>query len=400
MVVKDSVGVGQPNLLLISTINFLSFLDINLLIPMIALFAATLGTGPGAIGILIGLYSVTNTPMNIISGRLIDRTSYKLPLLIGLAGSSVSMFAYSFVRLPVHLALVRAVHGIFGGMKSPAMMSAFTMKTGDSRRGRVMGFYGMSIALANLAGFALSGIIVSRLGYRALFLLGMVALGVGAAITLRLPRAERLKVATENISPGEVYARVKQLLGRKGLLVSFIAIFAQYFTFGGIVTLLPLHLKNLGMEAFHVGMLLTVYTVVFIALQLPSGALSDRLGRFKMVDTGLFLGIVALVILPGLTSFAAFALIMALYGAAFGLIFPSVSALIADHARPEERGLASGIFHALLTAGVAIGAPVMGGIGSALGIATGLALNPIILVLVLGISLLLPGKGAVKHPGS
>lgn len=380
-------GSQRPKLLVISIINFLSFLDVNLIIPMIALYAATLGAGPGAIGFLIGLYSVTNTPMNIIAGRFIDRAGYKLPLVVGLAGSAASMFGYSLTRLPIHLAIVRAVHGICGGLKSPAVMAAFTENASESQRGKVMSFYGMSLATANLVGFGLSGVIVSRLGYQALFLFGMAVLTAGAIMGLSLLKAERQKNPEVRASFRQDYGKVRSLLKRRGLPVSFLAIFAQYFAFGGIVTLLPLYVKNLSMDVFHVGMLLTTFTVVFIVMQFPSGLLSDRMGRLKLIYAGLSLGIVSLIILPLVTGFAALAITMALYGAAFGLLFPSVSAMIADQTLPEERGMASGIFHALLTAGVAIGAPVMGGIGSVMGIEMGLALCPAILVVALGMSL-------------
>jgi predicted MFS family arabinose efflux permease len=61
--------------------------------------------------------------------------------------------------------------------------------------------------------------------------------------------------------------------------------------------------------------------------------------------------------------------------------------LIADHTIPEERGMATGLFHALLTAGVAIGAPIMGWIGEITGVELGLALSASILVLALVLAL-------------
>ena len=81
-----------------------------------------------------------------------------------------------------------------------------------------------------------------------------------------------------------------------------------------------------------------------------------------------------------------------LYGVAYGILFPSISALVTDHTIPEERGLATGIFHALLTAGVAIGAPIIGWIGSMVGIESGLALSSGIMVLALALAL-----AALKH---
>ncbi len=62
-----------------SIVTFLGFLDTHLLIPVMALYASELGASVGTIGIIIGLYSITNTPGNILFGRLIDRIGYKLP---------------------------------------------------------------------------------------------------------------------------------------------------------------------------------------------------------------------------------------------------------------------------------------------------------------------------------
>ena len=390
---------AAPNLFLISILNFISFLDTTILIPIIALYATTLDIGPGTVGFIIGLYSVVNSPTNLFSGRLIDRIGYRIPLLIGMAGSAACMFGYSLVKLPLQLGLVRALHGFFGGTKSPSMMTAFSAKADEQGRGRTMAFYGMSIAFANLAGFGMSGAIVTSSGYPLLFYIGTGILAAGTLISFLLPRLKVPRQTTPRLAPRQVFRRIGGLLKRKGLVLSFAAVFAQYFTFGGIVTLLPLYVKDLGMDAFRVGMLLTVYTVVFIAFQVPSGILSDRLGRKRLVYAGLGLGAAALFLLPRVTGFGALAAVMGVYGAAFGMLFPSVSALVVDHAAPEERGLASGVFHALVTAGVAIGAPILGGFGSVFGLTAGLTVTPVVLALVLVIGALFL-RGPSRPPES
>jgi predicted MFS family arabinose efflux permease len=62
--------------------------------------------------------------------------------------------------------------------------------------------------------------------------------------------------------------------------------------------------------------------------------------------------------------------------------------MVADYTSPWERGMATGIFHALLTAGVAIGAPVMGWVGGVLGVQIGLLLSAGIMVLSLAVALI------------
>jgi len=350
-----------------------------------ALYAYELGASVSIIGLVIGLYSLTNTPANILFGRLIDRVGYKIPLTAGLIGDALSMFFYSLCRLPIHLALVRTFHGISGGLVGPATMSITAEYSDRTQQGRAMGIYGMSLATATLVGYGLGGVIASRVGYKALFLIGAGLLTIGAALSLLLPGAKKKDSLSAKSSFS--FDQVKGLLRRKGLTVAYPSIFAQYFAFGGVVTLLPLYVKNLGMEAFHVGMLLATFAIMFIILQFPSGALSDRVGRLRPTAAGLCLGVVSLVLLPSVATFPLLTVVMALYGTAYGVLFPSISALVVDSTSSEERGMATGIFHAFLTAGVAIGAPVIGWVGGVVGVESGLMLSSGIMVVALVIAL-------------
>ena len=99
------------------------------------------------------------------------------------------------------------------------------------------------------------------------------------------------------------------------------------------------------------------------------------------------IGVVALVVLPSVATFSLMAVVMVLYGAAYGMLFPSISALVADSTGPEERGTAAGIFHAFLTAGVGIGAPVIGWVGGVVGVESGLMLSAGVIVVALIIAL-------------
>ncbi|MFC1929913.1 MFS transporter [Chloroflexota bacterium] len=84
-----------------------------------------------------------------------------------------------------------------------------------------------------------------------------------------------------------------------------------------------------------------------------------------------------------MNTFPLLAVAMALYGASYGALFPSISALVASNIAAEERGMATGIFQALLTTGAAIGAPLIGGIGQIAGVGPGLLLNSVVMILAL-----------------
>lgn len=294
---------GDRVLWVTPVITLLGFLDTHLLIPVIAIYASSLGAGIGMVGLIVGIYSIINTPANVVFGSAIANYSE-------------------------------------GG-----------------KQGRSMSLYGMSLASASLIGYPLSGLIASRLGLSPLFFFGAILVGLGALLTLTLPAGSTREVAAAEAPGAEGIRKAKELLTRKGLVPSYVAIFSQYFTFGGVVTLLPLHLGRLGMGAFEVGMSLAAFSTMFVITQFPSGAISDRVGRLPAMVAGLLCIIVSLAVLPLVSEFWLLVAIMGLYGTGYGLLFPSVSALIADHTSIGEQGLATGIFHALLTEWVAIGAP-------------------------------------------
>jgi MFS family permease len=52
--------------LLNSIITFLGFLDTHLLIPVIALYAVHLGATISTVGLVVGIYSLTNFFINIL----------------------------------------------------------------------------------------------------------------------------------------------------------------------------------------------------------------------------------------------------------------------------------------------------------------------------------------------
>jgi DHA1 family multidrug resistance protein-like MFS transporter len=372
--------------LLNSIVTFLSFIDTNLLIPVIALYASSLGAHVGLIGILVGIYSVTNFLVNIFAGPWIDRFGFKKPLIIGMFSDALAMFFYSLCKLPWQLAFVRAFHGAGGGLTGPATMSATGNYAQASGKAKAMSYYGIAIAAATLAGHGAGGAIATHMGYHFLFYTGSGLLAAGIVIALFLPSFNKKETKDDKKTVNVHLRDFFSLFKRDDLSVSYCSIFAQYFSFGGVVALLPLHVASLHMEAVHVGILLVIFSIMFIIVQCVAGGMSDRTGRLKPTALALSLICIALVAIPFTTGFTALAIVMALYGTGYGILFPAISALLIDQSSEDEYGRVTGLFHALITAGVAIGAPVAGWIAAASSLKTGLLITPVAVVVALGLT--------------
>ncbi len=87
-------------------VTFLAFLDTHLLIPVIALYATSLGADIGTLGLVVGVYYITNIITNIIGGRWIDKFGCKAPLIIGLCGDALAMIAYGILFPAVSALLI------------------------------------------------------------------------------------------------------------------------------------------------------------------------------------------------------------------------------------------------------------------------------------------------------
>ncbi|OGS47685.1 MAG: hypothetical protein A3K66_00570 [Euryarchaeota archaeon RBG_16_67_27] len=335
--------------------TLLGTMDTNALVPIIALYAATLGADVVQVGIIVGLYSAVHAPANLLFGRLADRWGRIRPLQIGLAWDAVSLVLYAVATDPLQLALARVSHGIGGGLVGPSTMSLASDLAAPDRKGRTMALYGMSIALAVVLGFGISGPVVRRLGYSALFTILAVGLVTGLAISVRIREPSKVR------EKGRLdTASLAAYLRSPGPAAGYAAIFSLYVMLGAFTALVPLHLQEtLGYGPLEVGLAFTAFGVFSLVLHYPAGVLADRLGSAVPAFVGLLATAAAMAVIPLARDVPSILLTMAVFGVGHGFVFPSSSALVIRVAPREVSGVVTGLFYAILVAGVAIGAPTM-----------------------------------------
>lgn len=331
-------------------------MDTNALVPVLALYAASpvIGADLLQVGVIVGIYSAVHAPANLLMGRLADRIGRKLPLNLGLLWDAVSMALYAVAATPLQLALVRVSHGLGGALVGPSTMSLVADTAAPERKGRAMALYGMSIALAVVVGFGIAGPL-ARLSYIVLF--GVLAAGlmVGFLVSLTIREPPRGRQARTSDVRG-----LLRYLRRPEPAAGYAAIFSLYFLLGAFVALVPIHLQDeLGYGPLQVGLSFTVFALLSLLLHYPAGILADRRGPAVPAMIGLAAVAAAMAVIPLARDVAAIALTMALFGVGHGFVFPAASSLVSRGAPPERVGVATGLFYAVLVAGVAVGAPVM-----------------------------------------
>ncbi len=371
---------------IVALITTIVYMDTHSLHPFLSSYAGEMGAGLFLTGVIIASYSVLEDICEIPVGYVMDRVGRRKAFVqAGLIGDALAMVLYALSRNPLHLLVTRLIHGFTGSFAGPSIMALM----GDiphplSKLGARMGIYGSSIILATIVGWCLGGVLVTYIGYEALFhaLAILLFISFGLSFFIVEPEPFALPPERSKLRLKEVIGRVVSLFSSTEYSVSIAAIFAHMMSMGALVTLLSRHLGSLGFKPVHTGMLLAVFGITCLVLQVPAGFVSERIGRLNSLALGLIVEAASVFALPFAATLPPMLLCMVAYGSGYSFVFPSAAATILESSGRQERGLACAVFHVAFTEGIVLGAPLFALVASVGGYPMGLTSASIPLALV------------------
>jgi MFS family permease len=122
----------------------------------------------------------------------------------------------------------------------------------------------------------------------------------------------------------------------------------------------PVWLYQKGVPLPQIGWIVGAYGIVWGVAQFWTGRLSDRIGRLKPIVSGMWLCGVGIGLMPLVDSQTWLVGTAALSGFGMALLYPNLSAAVADIAHPDWRGSAIGIYRFWRDFGYAVGAALVG----------------------------------------
>ncbi|HHH41880.1 MAG TPA: MFS transporter, partial [Chloroflexi bacterium] len=145
------------------------------------------------------------------------------------------------------------------------------------------------------------------------------------------------------------------------------------------------------------GMLIT-FNGVYTMVSGPAGALSDRLGRRRLIVGGwLVYGLIYLGFALARTGWQVWAL-FTLYGIYYGMVEGTARALVADLVRPAQRGTAYGVYNAAVGLTAFPASFIAGLLWRYIGPAAPFTFGALMALLAVGLLMLwLPGKQDIPN---
>jgi MFS family permease len=326
-------------------------------------------------------FGLVKGTMNFVAGRLSERIGRKQVLMFGwLAALPIPLmiwYAPNWNWMVAAMVLLGINQGLTWSMTQTANLDITRLE----ERGLTLGLNEFS----GYVGVALAGIITAYMAAhfgarQGLLIFGLAVIILAIALTQWWVRdtlpwalaeaAKHAPGATQTLRPrypiniaskpttAEIFAlmswRDKRMmaLSQAGLVEKFVDAL--------VWILYPVFLYQKGVSLTNVAWIISFYGFTWGGSQLIPGRLSDRIGRHVMNVSGMWIcgaGVAAMMLGEG-TVWWAFSATVSGFGMA--LLYPNLSAAVADISHPAWRGSAIGIFRFWRDLGYGIGALALG----------------------------------------
>lgn len=342
------------NVVLLGVVSLLTDVSSEMIYPLIPLFlTTTLGASVGAAAFIEGCAEMTASLLKGISGAWSDRIGRRKPFVF--AGYGISALAKLALGAATGWTAVLGarVADRFGkGLRTSARDAMLGESTGSEWRGRAFGFHRSMDQIGAVIGplLALPLLALFDQDLRKVFFVAAIP----GLLSLAVIRAAR---ETGGALPG------KRLSGRSlprrfrvYLLISVV------FALGNSAdALLLLRAKSLGASTSTIVLYFALFNGVTVAASYPAGAISDRLGRKRVLLAGWVVFALVYAAFGVVTHLALAPLLFAAYGLYAGMAEGAARAYVVDLVGAENKATALG-YHALATGISVLGANTAAGL--------------------------------------
>ncbi|MBO9606906.1 MAG: MFS transporter [Paenibacillaceae bacterium] len=171
---------------------FVAFFDLHAQYPILSPFALSLGAAPSFIGLIMGVYSITHLPGNLLAGYGVDRYGSKPFIVLSLIAAGTVLIFQSRVTDPWQLLAIRSISGFVLAFLSPSCLALLAKLAKDRiHQGKLMSGNGLVHTLASVVSPAAGAYLVAKLGFQASFTAlgwGLIATGVIAIFGVKEAR--------------------------------------------------------------------------------------------------------------------------------------------------------------------------------------------------------------------
>lgn len=339
------------NVWVLSAASFLTDVSSEMLFNLLPLFLLNvLGARTAAIGLIEGVAETASSLVRVYTGALSDRLGKRKRLtVLGYALSAIAKPFLYFASSWGWVLGVRFSDRVGKGIRSAPRDALLAESVEAGRRGLAFGLHRAADTAGAFVGLGIAALIVwasqagalrlTRLTFQRAVLASVLP-AAASVLLLALAARESPRRAPAASSPGSP----RLALGRRfGAFLASIGVFTLGNSSDAFIIL---RAQERGLSVLQVMAMLLAFNAVYALFSTPAGAISDRLGRRRLVLAGWLVYALIYLGFALARSGSQVALLFTVYGIYYALTEGAARALVADLVSPEQRGAAYGLYHA------------------------------------------------------
>lgn len=339
--------------------NVVVALGYGVVSPVLPQYARHFGVSISAATFVITAFAIMRLVSAPPAGWLVSRLGERRVYINGLLIVAVSTAVCAFAQTYWQLLLFRSLGGLGSAMFSVSSLALMIRISPTDARGRVAGLFSSGFLVGSVGGPVL-GSLTAGLGLSAPFAIYGIALLVAAGVVFVSLRGSTYSAPDEASEPA---VTMREVLRNRAYVAALLSNFATgWAAFGLRIALVPLFIVDaLGRSTGIAGLALATFAIGNVSVVIPSGYLSDRIGRRKLLIVGLTVSAVTTSMLGATSSLTLFLVTAYVTGAASGIFISPQQAAVADIVGNKSRGgTPVAVFQMMVDVGSIVGSLVVG----------------------------------------
>ncbi len=339
---KPFLGLSK-NVRSLGWVSLFNDIASEMIYPLLPIFLNTvLGAGVVFIGLIEGIAESVSSFLKLFSGWVSDRFRKRKGLIFfGYALASITRPFIGLATSAYHVLLLRFFDRIGKGVRSSPRDALLSQSCGEEERGKAFGFQRAMDHAGAMTGPLIASLLMAAVtkDLRIIFLLAFIPSLFSLWILWR-GVIDIQKEPSSSSSPPKLNWKGWDRRFKYFLLI------ITLFTLGNSSdAFLLLRAQDLGLNIVTIPILWFIFHLSKTAFSIPGGALSDRIGRKKvMILAWIVYGLVYLGFAFASKAYQVWILFIA-YGFFYGLSEGTEKAWVADLVEESKRGTAYGAYH-------------------------------------------------------
>lgn len=343
------------NIVMLGLVSMFVDLSTEMVYPLVPLFlTATLGASPAIVGIIEGIAESIASFLKVFSGYIGDVYHNKKRLIF--AGYSASVLYKIFLLLAASwpgVLVARAIDRTGKGIRT-APRDALVAQSSDGKK--LGGSFGLHKML-DMAGSSLGALfayffIATNFGFHQAFLFSIIPAVIGILIIFSI------KEDKESVTTYEKPTLKGLKLDDK--LKTYLTIIFVFCLGNSSNTFLLLKAQERGFTASQVILLYLIFNITTSVLAIPSGKMSDKFGRSKILVPGYLIYGLVYIGFAFMSSKPAILILFIAYGAYTAFISGAERAFIVENSPSGLKGTILGLYGMLQGIGLLLSSIIAG----------------------------------------